>query len=126
MREECRSGTALIELPSVFTSRGFLYLYFRLLPGHTRAKLAQPALCNSLSRGGMNGRKLGGWRGVGEREASGCVAPERVVDVRKEKWQENEKEQEPAGEREKVERGRRNGSLSERMKFLVRPEGIAR
>jgi len=47
VREECRSGTALIELPSVFTSRGFLYLYFRLLPGHTGAA----ASCNfRLSR----------------------------------------------------------------------------
>jgi len=39
VREECRSGTALIELSSVFISHGFLYFYFRLLPGlHQRSR----------------------------------------------------------------------------------------
>lgn len=65
--EECRNGTALIELPSVFTSRGFLYLYFRSLPAPSR--FSRSLLCNSrLSR-----RKSGIKRArVGKREASGC------------------------------------------------------
>jgi len=105
VREECRSGTALIELPSVFTSRGFLYLYFRLCFRGTPAKLVQP-LRVTLFRGGMNGRKPKKEGGEGRRERNGCVAPERIevlVDAGKKKRQENEKEQESASEREKAE-----------------------